>query len=126
MYRLICFLMGLLVLNGCQKVGHAHSQYQNKLAHTIGKSASSLYSYWGQPQQMIPVADDTYLAVYFASESQPIDNDYHPYESEISYAAMAVPNDGLPTPPPLFYCKTTFVIRNNIVVDANFNGDDCR
>lgn len=122
----MCLLAGLLMTVGCENVGFSHSKYQQKLGEMIGKSASSLYASWGEPQNIVPVADNTYLAVYFAQEDRPIDNDFRPYESELSYDAMAVPNYGLPTPPPLFYCKTTFVIRNNIVVDANFNGDDCR
>ena len=123
--RKFIYLVGLLVITGCQDINYTSSEYQQRLGEVVGKSAAYLYTSWGQPQQITPVADNTYLATYYSSESKPIDNNYQPYADEISYAAMAVPNYGLPLPPPLFYCKTTFVIRNNIVTDFNFNGDDC-
>lgn len=123
--RKFIYLVGLLVITGCQDVDYVSSKYQQKLSEAVGKSAAYLYASWGEPQQITPVADNTYLATYYAAESKPFDNNYQPYANVISYTAMAVPNYGLPLPPPLFYCKTTFVIRNNIVTDFNFNGDDC-
>ena len=125
MQKFIYLSAGILLVAACQNAGYSRHAYQKKLENTVGKSAAYLYGAWGQPQQIIPVADNTYLAVYYSAENQPVDNDYQPYAGELSYAAMAVPNYGLPLPPPLFYCKTTFVIRNNIITDFNFNGDDC-
>lgn len=115
----------ILMLCACVKLGAQDSVYQHKIGQWIGQSAESLYATWGMPMQTQQVDGNTFLAIYYQSESQPIDNVFQPYESEMSYDAMAVPNYGLPTPPPLFYCKTTFVIRGGIVADANFNGDDC-
>ncbi|MBQ7633455.1 MAG: hypothetical protein IJS88_05015 [Alphaproteobacteria bacterium] len=123
--RKFIYLVGLLVITGCQDVDYVSSKYQQKLSEAVGKSAAYLYASWGEPQQITPIADNAYLATYYSSESKPIDGNYHPYGSEMNYAAMAVPNYGLPLPPPLFYCQTTFVIRNNIITDFNFNGDDC-
>lgn len=122
------YLVGLsafLLLCGCHKIGYSNSVYQNKLAPWIGKSADSLYEQWGTPATTQQIDDNTILVSYYQSESQPIDNDFQPYESEMNYDAMAVLNYGLPTPSPLFYCQTLFTIRNGIVVDYSFNGDDC-
>ncbi len=125
MQKFIYLLAGILLVSACQNVGYSRSVYQEKLEDMVGKSAAYLYTSWGQPQQITPVADNTYLAVYFGSANKPADDNYQPYAGELSYAAMAVPDYGLPVPTPLFYCKTTFVIRNNIITDFNFNGDDC-
>ena len=125
MRKFIYLLTGLLMLSGCVDVGYSHSAYQQKLSAWVGRGINSLYATWGQPQQIVPVSDNTILATYYGSESQPLNNNYQPYARELSYAAMAVPTYGLPPAPPLYYCKTTFVIRNGIVIDYNFNGDDC-
>lgn len=125
MKRFICLLTGLLLAAGCENIGYSHSAYQKKLSKWQGQSVAALYAAWGEPQQIVPFGNDTLLLTYYSSESQPLNNDYQPYASEMSYAAMEVPTYGLPPAPPLFYCKTTFVVRNNIVTGFNFNGDDC-
>jgi len=125
MRHIVCLLTGLIFLAGCQDISYANSAYQQKLGNWIGSGINSLYAAWGQPQQITAIDGNTILVTYYSSERRPIDNDYLPYAGELSYGAMAVPNYGLPTPPPLFYCKTSFVIRNGIVIDYNFNGDDC-
>ncbi len=125
MYRILGFMFGLLLLSGCTDIGYSHSEYEKKLGDWIGKSEKSLYAAWGMPVRITPVGADTILLTYYSSESQPIDNVFQPYESEMSYAAMTVPNYGLPPAPPLYYCKTDFVVRNGIVTGYNFNGDDC-
>jgi hypothetical protein len=107
------------------RLGTQNSLYQQKIDKWIGRSSADLYAVWGMPMQTTQFDADTILATYYQSESQPIDNVFEPYESEMSYDAMAVPDYCLPPAPPLFYCKTTFVIRNGIVSNADFNGDDC-
>lgn len=120
----ILYLFSLfLILLGCAR--YSLSAYENKLGDWIGKSAKSLYESWGRPQSTTQIDANTYLLTYFESEETPIDDNYQPYSSEIEYDVMTVPNYGLPVDPPLFYCKTAFVVRNGIVVDFNFNGDDC-
>ena len=116
-------LIGLL--SGCQNISYAQSKYAQKLQPWIGRNAYSLYEQWGTPATTQNIGSNTYLITYYQSESQPIDDDFQPYVGEMSYDAMTVPNDGLPTPPPLFYCQTSFTIQNNIIIDYSFNGDDC-
>ena len=121
----LLLILAFLTMSGCTDIGFQRSKYQEKLDNWVGKSAAMLYEDWGMPMQVSRVDTSTVLASYYQSESQPIDNVFEPYESEMSYDAMAVPDYGLPLAPPLFYCKTTFVIKNNIVTGYNFNGDDC-
>lgn len=118
-----CTLVCLLC--SCQNIGFSQSEYAQKLQPWIGKSANSLYAEWGTPVTTKNIGSNTYLVTYYQSESQPIDNDFQPYEGEMSYDAMAVPDYGLPTPPPLFYCQTSFTVQDNIIIDFSFNGDDC-
>ncbi len=125
MKKLLYCLTGLLIISGCQNIGYSRSAYNQKLSQWLGKSASELYADWGSPDQIFPIDASTVQVSYYSSESQPIDNDFQPYESEIAYSAMAQSNFGLPTEPPLFYCKTSFTISNGIITDYTFNGDDC-
>lgn len=125
MFKFFNLVAGLLLLSGCQNIGYSSAAYNQKLSGWLGKTANQLYADWGTPDQMLPIGYNTVLASYYSSESQPIDNDFEPYESEMSYTAMSQSNFGLPTAPPLFYCKTSFTISNGIVTDYTFNGDDC-
>ena len=125
MHKIIYIVIGLLALSGCQNIGYSAAEYNKKLSGWVGKSASELYADWGTPYQILPLGDNTVEVSYYSSENQPIDNVFQPYESEMSYDAMAQPDFGLPPPPPLFYCKTSFTISNGTVTDYTFNGDDC-
>ena len=118
-------LTGLLILAGCRNIGYASAEYNQKLSGWLGKTVNELYADWGIPDQVLPVDGNRVVVSYYSSESHPLDDDYEPYESEISYDAMAQSNFGLPPNPPLFYCQTSFTINNGIVTDYSFNGDDC-
>ena len=125
MKKLLYWMTGLLIITGCQNIGYSSAQYNKKLSQWMGKSAAELYADWGTPDQILPLDASTVQVSYYSSESQPIDNDFQPYESEIAYGAMEQSDFGLPTAPPLFYCKTSFTISNGIITDYTFNGDDC-
>lgn len=125
MKKILIVSTAFLWLCGCRVISYSHSTYARKLSPWIGKNVNTLYAEWGAPATSLPIDGNTTLITYYQSESQPIDNDFQPYESEMSYDAMAVPNYGLPTPPPLFYCQTSFTVRNSIIIDYSFNGDDC-
>lgn len=125
MSKILPIIFGLLLINGCQSHAYRESNYQKMLSGWLGKSADSLYSAWGYPMQTTPIDAQRYMVTYYQSEDQPIDNVFEPYEGEIAYDDLSTSEYGLPSAPPLFYCQTSFVIRNNIVVDFNFNGDDC-
>lgn len=125
MQKFIYALTGLLLLSGCHNVGYASSEYNQKLNGWLGKSSAELYADWGTPYQILPLGNNAVEVSYYSSESSPIDNNFAPYADEMSYDAMTQPNFGLPTPPPLFYCKTSFTVVDGVVTDYTFNGDDC-
>lgn len=124
MLKILLILISLLI-GGCQNAKYSESSYEKMLTGWLGKSVDSLYNIWGYPMQTTPIDSHRYMVTYYQSESQPIDNVFEPYDGQMDYDAMSVPDYGLPPAPSLFYCKTSFVIRDNVVVDFNFNGDDC-
>ena len=125
MRKIICLLTGLMILTGCQGVGYSSDAYNQKLSGWLGKTVDELYSDWDEPSQILPLGNNTVEVSYYSSEEHPVDNDFEPYASEISYDAMTQQTFGLPTPPPLYYCKTSFTVSNGIVTGYTFNGDDC-
>lgn len=127
MQKIRWILVGLAVLSGCKSYYPSQAAYQQKLNGWIGKSAEELYDTWGFPPQTTPLGDNKIMVTYFYSADAPIDDDYEPYAGQLSYDAMAVPTFGLsPAEPPLYYCQTSFVLHNDVVVDFNFSGDDCK
>ena len=114
----------LMFLSACQYTPTA-TNYQKSLGDWLGQSESALYENWGNPNFTYPVDGNTFIATYIESKNTPIDSDYQPYDENLVYSAMEVPSYGLPTPQGIYYCKTSFVIKNGIIVDYNFNGDDC-
>ena len=116
---------GVLLIAACGNVGYSRSKYEQKLNQWVGRDLNALYDYWGTPVNVSPIDDNSFMVTYYEQESQPIDDDYQPYIGELSYSAMFVPSYGLPPNPPLFYCQTSFIIKNGIVTGYNFNGDDC-
>ena len=113
------------ILGGCAWFRMPKDVYEQKLGDWIGKNAQMLYDRWGLPQHTTPVDANTYILTYFSSETEPVDGNFEPYADDLSYDAMSVPNYGLPIAEPVYYCKTSFVVRNNIIIDYDFNGDDC-
>lgn len=115
----ICVLMA-----GCRHEPTV-AAYQGELNGWIGKSEEDLYASWGYPNTSYSVADDTFIATYIENFNTPVQGDADPYADEMVYSAMKTPTFGLPTPQGVYYCKTSFVIQNGVVVDYNLNGDDC-
>ena len=120
-------LTGSALIIGCHSFYPSQAAYQQKLNGWIGKSAEELYDTWGFPPQTTPLGENKIMVTYFYSADAPIDDDYEPYTGQLSYNAMAVPTFGLsPAEPPLYYCQTSFILHNDVVVDFNFSGDDCK
>lgn len=126
MRYLTAVIISSFIVGGCAAARYSSFAYEQKLGQWIGKSVNTLYTDWGDPQQIIPLNGSTIMATYYQSETQPIDGDFEPYAGVISFEAMEQPQYGLPPAPPLYYCKTSFIITNGIVTDYQFNGDDCR
>lgn len=115
----------ILLLCTCVSKNYSPYEYQQKLSKWVGQSEEQLYAYWGYPEQQWQVDEDTKVVSYYQTEQAPQGDDFEPYAGIISTEAMEEPQYGLPPAPPLFYCKTSFIISNNIVTSYNFNGDDC-
>ena len=127
MQKILWALAGLVVLAGCRSYYPSNMAYQQKLSGWVGKSVEELYNVWGFPPQTTPLDNNKFMVTYFYSADAPIDDDYEPYAGQLSYNAMAVPTFGLlPATSPLYYCQTSFIVQNDVVVDFNFSGDDCK
>lgn len=121
------FLMLLLILGGCQNVDQARI-YGENLSHWVGWPEVQLYKAWGRPTQVFYVDVNEKIVSYVRS-SQNGNNIY----GNIGQHGFSLSNwiSGWFEPPvmrqqpPLYYCKTSFVIKNGVVMQANFNGDYC-
>lgn len=120
-FTLACFVF---CLSACATQPTA-ARYEDELSAWIGQSEDNLYAEWGYPNTTYSVGPDGFVATYIKLYREPVDGDTEPYADDMTYSAMQVPSYGLPTPQGIYYCKTSFIIRNGIVTDYNFNGDDC-
>lgn len=107
-------------------VGACHVQsgddYGYRLSKWVGQRESLLAQKWGQPEQMFRINEDTMAWVY-VKESKHGYKD--PYRSMFYYPAMSGPQYGQSQIPTRYYCQTTFSVRNGIVTNYSFIGDDC-
>lgn len=120
-FTLACFVF---CLSACATQPTA-ARYEDELSAWIGQSEDNLYAEWGYPNTTYSAGPDGFVATYIKLYREPVDGDTEPYAYDMTYSAMQVPSYGLPTPQGIYYCKTSFIIRNGIVTDYNFNGDDC-
>ncbi|MBQ2811346.1 MAG: hypothetical protein IJF12_04165 [Alphaproteobacteria bacterium] len=111
----------LIIISACK----SNQNYNLNLRPWIGQSQSSLVSQWGEPDNIFGIDSNTYVYVYEKISNSPFDADRHPYDDELNYQAASGSEYGISQMPKVYYCKTTFTIRNNQVVDYAFNGDDC-
>lgn len=114
----------MILIAGCHIMSPS-AAYEQKLQPWVGKSAEELYDNWGTPNQTTQIDDNTIMVTYNEMTTSPIDGDFEPYADELNYEALAVPSFGLITSSPLYYCRTSFVLKNDVVTDFNFSGDDC-
>lgn len=117
-------MAAILLIAGCHIMSPAVS-YEQKLRPWVGKSAEELYDTWGTPNQTTQINDNTIMVTYNEVTNSPIDGDFEPYADELNYEALAVPSFGIIASSPLYYCSTSFVLKNDVVTDFNFSGDDC-
>ena len=106
------------------------STYSTDLQKWVGRSEYQLYNAWGKPENEFYVTPDkkvvTYVQTYASGNS-----DY--YGNELYYQGMGddpgIISDLFGPPqekqPDDYYCKTSFVIQDSMIVDYNFNGDSC-
>ena len=124
MLKINILITAILALAACNVMSPATS-YEQKLSSWVGKSAEQLYDAWGTPNQSTQIDDNTIMVTYTEVTNSPIDGDFEPYADELNYEALAVPSFGIMASSPLYYCKTSFVLKNDVVTDYNFSGDDC-
>lgn len=122
-------LMSMCSVVACNSLSNNRS-YSVQLQKWIGRSEYQLYNAWGMPENEFFVTPDKKVVVYIHSSTLG-SPDY--YENEIYY--RGIDNDGgilsdlfgLPAEKQIddYYCKTSFVIEDSMIVDYNFNGDYC-
>ena len=128
MKKIYLFLI-VCVLGGCSIFGQTRS-YSAELQQWVGKNEYQLYNVWGAPTHIYYITPDKKMIVYVSDTSQGVNN---PYVNQLYYQGMNPDNEwwdkifGVPEKrqPDVYYCKTSFVVQNGIVVNYNFNGDNC-
>lgn len=124
MPKILYLICGLLLTVGCQSFNDSQV-YNRQLQKWRGQSASELYADWGTPQQTVPLSGDSVMVSYYRAENDSSDNEFAPFDSDIYYNALTLPYYGIAPEPPLFYCETSFVIKDGIIVDYTFTGNNC-
>lgn len=114
-------LVAVMFLAGCV----SDAGYNQSLQQWIGMPQEALYHEWGVPQSEFYLTPYRKVVTYVETENSPIDGNTQPYQGIINYQAMETQNFGSDTVSTDYYCKTSFTIENNEIVDFSFNGDDC-
>jgi len=120
-------LVLLFLLGSCQSVNHAQI-YGENLSHWIGWPETQLYAVWGRPTQVFYVAMNEKIVSYIKTSQN--GNNIYGNIGEQGFSLNKWISEWFEPPvmrqqPPLYYCKTSFVIKNGIVAQYNFNGDYC-
>lgn len=118
MFVLLC----LMLLSACAT---EQNTYQQQLQNWLGMSQEALYYSWGEPDSVIYPTPETAVVTYIKNYTSPIDGKSEPYADEVAYSAITNNNYGLSSPNNVYYCQTSFTIKNSEIVDYSFNGDDC-
>lgn len=93
----------VIILVGCQSVAN----YQANLQAWVGQSEQNLEASWGSPSS-ITMSGDLRLISYFQNDGAYVQGGY--------WAGRVMP----------LYCNTTFTIQNDIVIQAQFVGNECQ
>lgn len=104
MIRFIALIIStVIVLTGCESVAN----YQANLQAWVGQSEQNLEASWGPPSSIV-LSGDFRLISYIRNDGAFIQGGY--------WAGRVMP----------LYCSTTFTIQNNIVIQAQFVGNECQ
>ena len=112
-------LFFLLMLAACSTKSSSIIEELNVM---VGMPQDDLLDSWGFPDENFAVNPETQIFTYII-ESQ--NGKEIPYSNQVVYKAIDNNNYGLPQYNQSYYCKISFVIRDNIVSSYNFNGDNC-
>ncbi|MBR2299651.1 MAG: hypothetical protein IJ870_03655 [Alphaproteobacteria bacterium] len=119
MYQKILFAV-LLVLVSCTL--NEKMTYSEKLAPWIGQDSYALFKTWGRPDDVFAINGTDYAWVYVKKGLQA----HHDlYQNVFSYEGWQGLKYGQPEQANVYYCKTYFTIRNGLIINYSFNGDDC-
>ena len=121
------FLLVVLFLMACNTNGAI--LYQENLEKWVGMPEPALYDSWGQPNAVWNIDPQTKVVTYITSQNLPINGDTDPYNG-VGVAENGLFQDDFgenlwDDQNAMYYCKTSFTITNGVVVNYNFNGDDC-
>ncbi|MBO5443070.1 MAG: hypothetical protein J6A33_04725 [Alphaproteobacteria bacterium] len=116
-------LLCIMFLSGCASGGN----YEQSMQKWMGVSQEALYYSWGEPDNILTVTPNEMVVTYIQTENEAVDGNTEPYaDDEVYYPAIETPNYGTPdNEQNAYYCKTSFTIVNNVVVNYTFSGDDC-
>ena len=117
----------ILLLLGCQHVDK-NQIYNHNLSHWLGWPETKLYAVWGQPTQVFYVMPNEKVVSYLKSTTNGTPNDSSFWSSGFGITSLwdkMFEPPAMWEQPPLYYCKTSFVIKNGVVAQYNFNGDYC-
>lgn len=116
-------LLCIMFLSGCASGGN----YEQSMQKWMGVSQEALYYSWGEPDNILTVTPNEMVVTYIQTENEAVDGNTEPYaDDEVYYPAIETPNYETPdNEQNAYYCKTSFTIVNNVVVNYTFSGDDC-
>ena len=117
MFLILC----IMFLSGCTSVGS--NAYEQQLQNWVGMSQEALYYSWGEPDNEIYPSPGVKVVTYVKNFDGLLDGETEPYANQINYSAIDAGYGSESGGD--YYCRTTFTIENNEVVDYSFNGDDC-
>lgn len=114
---------------GCTSA-NLQSSYAYDLEKWIGYPENELFNAWGMPDRMFYVTANEKVVTYLSTTSKSVNM---PYGQQIYYSGIdggskwwnSLFGPPLPKQPDIYYCKISFIIRNGVVSNFNFNGDNC-
>lgn len=114
------FLM-ILEIGGCQK-RYAYAAYRERLGEWVGKNSETLYDHWGRPQTLEDLDANTIAVTYYQTGKQEEYRGFAPYMEQVKNADSKNVKNSVPLS---YGCKVTFVIHNNLVLEYDFEGNNC-
>ena len=102
-------------------------KYESNLVSTIGAPEYRLVQFWGVPDKVYKIDENTKVIEYFRRR------EYHTGSSPSTIKATTIGNQTTYKVQPgsedmvfNYSCRTTFVIQNGVVIKYSFEGNDCK
>ncbi len=95
-------ILAAIFLLGCSTVAN----YQASLQNWVGQSEQSLEASWGIPSSIV-ISGQTRYVTYARNDGAYVQGGY--------WGRTVTP----------LYCSTVFLIQNNVIVQARFQGNEC-